>query len=384
MTTSADGSRVLVAHPSAELYGSDRMALESVDALVRSGSAVTVVLPRQGPLVPMLQALGAQVLLLDVPVLRREHLSPTGVVRLLRQALRTLPAAWRLLRESEAGLLYVSTLTLPTWALAGRLARTPVVVHVHEAEDGLTPALRTVLHLPLLLAHRVVVNSAATRRAVVSAVRPLSRRVRTVHNGVPDVRGPVRGLPEEVPGRVELLLVGRLSPVKGTDVALEALRLLVARGTDARLTLVGDVFPGYEWFREQLEQTSARADLAGRVTFAGFQADVGPFLARAHLVLMPSRRESFGNVAVEAALSGRPVVAAQVQGLAEVVVHGTTGLLVPVERPEALAAAVEGLLSDWATARRYGQVARAVALRRFGLQRYRDELVTVLDQLRPS
>jgi glycosyltransferase involved in cell wall biosynthesis len=372
---------VLVAHPSADLYGSDRLLLESVEAMVVGGAEVTVVVPSQGPLVPLLQRRGARVLLLDVPVLRRGYLSPKGLVVLAGKALRSLPACRRLLREAGVELLYVNTLTLPTWALAARTAGRPVVVHVHEAEDRVGRALRALLHLPLLLAHRVVVNSDATRRSVVAAVPALARRTRTVHNGVPDQGGAAAPLPEQPPEQLRLVIVGRLSPVKGTDLALEALRQLAAHGVAASLTLVGDVYPGYEWFRDQLQRTASADDLAGRVHFAGFQPDVGPFLAQADVVLVPSRLESFGNVAVEAAFLGRPVVAARVQGLAEVVDHGSTGLLVPSEDPRALAEAVESLLHDWPTARRYGAAARTRALERFGVQRYRDELLVVLDEL---
>ena len=78
---------------------------------------------------------------------------------------------------------------------------------------------------------------------------------------------------------VQLLLIGRLSPVKGSDIALGALERLVADGVDAELTLVGDVFPGYEWFREQLDSSARAAGVVGRVHFAGYQPDVEPYLA---------------------------------------------------------------------------------------------------------
>ncbi len=384
MTLPAERSRVLVAHPSADLYGSDRMVLESVRVLARTGLDVTVVLPGTGPLVPLLEELGARVVLLDVPVLRRGDLSPRGLLALAARSLRALVVSSRLLRRSGADLVYVSTLTLPTWALVARLGRVPVVVHVHETEDALGAVLRTALHLPLVLADRVVVNSPATGRAVVRAVPRLARRSRVVPNGVPVPGAAVVPLGPAPPERVRLVLIGRLSPVKGTDIALGALERLLAVGVDAELTLVGDVFPGYEWFREQLEGTAQAAGLVDRVHYTGYQDDVAPYLAAAHIVVMPSRRESFGNVAVEAALAGRPVVAARVQGLAEVVVHETTGLLVPPEDPQALADAVRRLLGDWSGARRGVEAARTRAEQRFGVERYGDELLDVLAELDPA
>ena len=74
--------RVLVTHPSAELYGSDRMLAESVHGLVDAGTDVVVALPSRGPLVPLLEAAGATVVGTSVPVLRKSSLRPAGALRL--------------------------------------------------------------------------------------------------------------------------------------------------------------------------------------------------------------------------------------------------------------------------------------------------------------
>ncbi len=88
----------------------------------------------------------------------------------------------------------------------------------------------------------------------------------------------------------------------------------------------------------------------------------------ATLIVMPSRRdESFGLVALEAALMARPVVASRVGGLAEVVADRETGLLVDKENPAALARALARLLEDPGTAERMGQAARRRAQELFGL-----------------
>lgn len=371
---------VLVAHPSPELYGSDRMLVESVRALVGAGRRVVVVLPSSGPLVPLLASAGADVRVLPTLVLRKALLRPRGLVTLVALALRTAPGMLREVRRERPDVVLVNTVTLPLWLLVGRAAGRRTVCHVHEAEE-LPRLLSGALNAPLLLAHRVVVNSAAAGDVVARALPLLRRRVRLVYNGVP---GPARTPEpprEQLAGAAELLLLGRLSPRKGTDVAVEAVAELGRRGAEVRLTLVGDVFPGYEWFREQLQALVADAGLQRVVRFVPFQDDVWPWLSRADVVLVPSRVEPFGNVAVEAALAWRPVVASAVQGLREIVDSGRTGLLVPPDDPVALADGIAGLLRDWPTARDLAARSRAEAERRFSPSAYGAGLLDVLGEL---
>src|SRR4051812_39585290 len=108
----------LLAHPSADLYGSDLLLVESVAALVGGGWTVHVVLPAHGPLVERLEARGARVQLLDTPVLRRALLSPRGLLAWTTSALVALPRMLRLLRTLRPDVLYVNTITVPLWTLA--------------------------------------------------------------------------------------------------------------------------------------------------------------------------------------------------------------------------------------------------------------------------
>src|SRR5262249_19210393 len=96
-------------------------------------------------------------------------------------------------------------------------------------------------------------------------------------------------------------------------------------------------------------------------------SEVGAYIERAAVVVCPSRREGYGVVARQALAHGRPVVATRVAGLAEAVLDGETGLLVPARDPAALRAALERLLGDAALRARLGAAARADAVRRFSL-----------------
>nr|WP_272503904.1 glycosyltransferase family 4 protein [Salinibacter ruber] len=136
-----------------------------------------------------------------------------------------------------------------------------------------------------------------------------------------------------------LLFVGRLVSVKGADLAVEALRRLRKRGIDTTLTICGD---GPE--RDALERQAKEADLEDAVKFEGWTEpdELADRYRHAELLLVPSRYEPFGIVALETLASGCPVVAAETGGLPEAV--GDCGLLVPPDDAEGLADATERAL----------------------------------------
>ena len=371
----SDELHVLVAHPSADVYGSDRQLVESIAGLRAGGGRVTVFLPAGGPLEPLLGDCVVRVM--PFPVLRKALLTPRSLVRLATTTPLELYRLVRTIRAAAPDVLYVNTLTIPLWILAARLTRTPVLVHVHEAEQDAPWLLRFLLALPLVLSTAVVANSDASRRVLVSALGRLTPEIAVVTNGVPDTGA--RDYDVAEPGR--LAVIARLSPRKGVDVALEAVAILRAEGRDVRLDVAGSVFPGYEWYEAQLRQRAERDDLAGCVCFLGYVHPTSEVLARACAVLVPSRTEPFGNTAVEAMLAGRPVIASKVQGLAEIVSDGRTGLLAPPGDPHAVAAAVARLMDDGMLAGQLAAAGRADAHHRFGTDRYRTEIARAVAEI---
>ncbi|MGH3432053.1 MAG: glycosyltransferase, partial [Thermocrispum sp.] len=125
-------------HPSAELYGSDRMFAEAAVALAEAGWRVVVALPggcEHGELAVLLRDLGADVVFCPTPVLRKAALRPAGFARLLFDGLRAVRPMLRLARAVRPRAVYVNTVTVPLWLVLARLLRLPVLAHVHEAED---------------------------------------------------------------------------------------------------------------------------------------------------------------------------------------------------------------------------------------------------------
>ncbi len=342
-----DPDVVLIANPGADLYGSDRMALETVRALVGAGRRVVVTVPSTGPLVPLIEQAGGEVVECPTPIVRKGLLSPRGLLSLLVDTVRSVRPGLRLLRDVDPGAVIVNTITPPLWIGLGRWSRRTTVCHVHEGERSVRSVLRRALYLPLVLTHRVIANSDFTRRVLAESAPRVAARTVVVHNAVP---GPADMVPPRaaLTGPTRLLYVGRLSQRKGVHVAVDALDALVREGRDVRLDLVGAVFPGNEAYLAELHDQVDRLGLHDRVSFLGFRPEVWDDLARSDIALVTSLvDETFGNTAVEAALAARPAVVSEVGGLPEAVGASQSATLVPPGDSAALARAIGETVDDW-------------------------------------
>lgn len=134
-----------------------------------------------------------------------------------------------------------------------------------------------------------------------------------------------------------LLALGRLHEAKGLDVLLRALAI----ESRPYLWIAGD-----GPLRGALERLAEELGVANRVRFLGWREDRGALLAAADVCVFPSRYEPFGTVTLEAWAGRRPLVAAAAAGPRGVVRDGDDGLLVPVDDPDALAAALGRVLDD--------------------------------------
>lgn len=152
------------------------------------------------------------------------------------------------------------------------------------------------------------------------------------------------GRPERTSGdAIELLSVGRHVAVKSQAVMLRALAQLRSRGTNARLTLIGD-----GPLHADLRRLAAELELGDAVDFAGAlgQDDIPSHLQRADVFCLSSAAESLPVVLMEAMASGLPVVTTDVGGIAELVDDGVSGLLTPSGDHAAFADALERLCGD--------------------------------------
>jgi len=312
-----------------------------------------------------------------------------------RSALRAVPGLVRLTgqvarRAWDYDLVFAnSQKAMLVAGLAGMVARRPVVWSLHDmltAEHFSALNRRVAVTGANGLVDRVLVNSRATQSAFQQSGGQVDQTT-VVYNGIDaapfEAVAPadLEALHEELDcsGAPLLGVFGRLAPWKGQHVVLEALPDL----PDAHALLVGDtLFRGDEPYEETLRRTARRLNVADRVHFLGFRDDIPRLMTFVDLVLHTSvAPEPFGRVIVEGMLAGTPVIATRAGGPVEIVQEPETGVLVPPGDPQALATAVEDLLSAPERARSMGRAAQAYARRRFSLDQMRRNVERVISEV---
>ena len=295
-----------------------------------------------------------------------EHEMPPGVrvvplgpadAALRSRALTLVPAALRASRDADLLVGGLEGAPIIVAALVGWLTHRSTVgvvpTHLgrHLEAVRMSAIERGVLGWALRRCRAVITASADGGDALIQAgVR--SERIHVIPNPVTPwaftvVRSSVSNRPVS-----RLLTVGRLEPVKGMDVILEAASKL--RDVSFEWEIVGDGTQA-----AALRARNVELGLEGRVRFAGRVEDLTPCFERAHCFVLASRLEGMSIAMLEAMATGLPIVATRSGlGVEEALDEGRAGVLVPAGDPDALASAVRDIVEHPDRAQALGEAAR--------------------------
>jgi spore coat protein SA len=233
-----------------------------------------------------------------------------------------------------------------------------LVLHMHN--DHLTiPALRVMYRRTLRKVDRVVFVSDYIRRRALEIFPEYAQRFEVVLNATDssvfkpygdEAYAMLRGALKLDPDCIHLLYVGRLVPIKGVHILVEAFREILARNPRARLVIAGSsFFAGARQSRYEAELAQLAAPVSAAITFTGYlpHASLKFLYSACDVVVVPSLwQEPFGLVVLEAMAAGTCVVASAVGGIPEIVTDQETGVLVPAGDVRALSDAVCRLLAE--------------------------------------
>jgi len=260
---------------------------------------------------------------------------------------------------------------LPYTAALGRLVvasipqakQRPAIVYTeHSQWDKMALLIRGLNRASIGLDQSLIVVSEAARDALPRALQgharvivhgvDLSRSERLLRQRV-EVRSEVRAELGIRDGEVVVLAVANLRPEKGYDVLLDAARLVADRDLPVRFIAVGR-----GPLEAELRERHRHLGLGGRFQFLGPRQDVLNLMIGSDIVALASRQEGLPVVLMEATSVGMPIVATAVGAVPMVITDGVDGLIVPPERADELADALEQLISDPEMRQRLGQGAK--------------------------
>jgi glycosyltransferase involved in cell wall biosynthesis len=183
----------------------------------------------------------------------------------------------------------------------------------------------------------------------------------------------------EPPPPIRVILIARMIREKGIADFVEAATILQGQ---AEFVLVGAPDEGNP---NTITETELKTwQRQGKITWLGPRRDIAALLATAHIACQPSTyREGLPKSALEAMAAGKPLVATDIPGCREAVIHNVTGLLVPPRDPPALAAALKTLIDDPALRARFGAAARQRAVENFSDAIICAKTISVYESLMP-
>jgi glycosyltransferase involved in cell wall biosynthesis len=356
--------RVAHLHRIRGIGGSERHLLTLLPALRRLGiEAVMVGMDDdRGEIEPFYAALTES----GVPYVRVP--CPRDLDPLLARRLR------RALGEREADVVHTHLVHADLYGALAASHRS-LVSTKHNDDRFRAGPFRFVERLLARRAGAVIAITHSLERFCVEQVGIPEEKIEVVHYGLdepPKAWGPNPEPP--LPDEARLLLaVCRLERQKGLDVAVRALAGLPE---DVRLCVLGE---GPE--RSALERLASELGVAGRLLLPGRVGDVAALYRRATLVVHPVRWEGFGLALLEAMLCERAIVASAVSSIPEVVADGETGLLVPPDDPQALAAALTRLLEDEELRGRMGEAGLRRARAEFSVEKMARRTAEIYERL---
>jgi len=299
-----------------------------------------------------------------------------GIAR-ARFDVRAVPRLWRLFSgQAPDILLLINHRNCLFYGIpAAELARVPWIINWHNETWKTYSLHRLTMACRRMLLSRIdtAVAAAKGHADYIAATEGVPRnKIEIIYNAVdPEKFHPALSR-EQARARLGIPCAGpvagisaALRPDKAHEVFLQAAAIVRIRVPDARFLIVGD-----GPCRAALERRSRELGLESAVHWTGFRRDMPVVLRAMDLFCLSSRprQETFSVAALEAMASGLPVVCTRVGFMHEMVIEGETGFLVPVDDPQALAAAVTRLLRDPDRCSAMGEHARALVAGSFSLR----------------
>ena len=369
--------RILYLHAGAEMYGADKVLLELIKGLDRQEFEAHVILPNDGVLVEALRQVGAQVSVLDYPILRRKYFNPKGILEYLKSYRRYSQKIAQYVRGNGIDLVHNNTTAVLEGVYLKRKVKLPLIWHVHEIIVKPKAISDFINFLMGRYADKIVTVSQAVASHVNQSPFIKEDQVQVIYNGVDNaVYHPMQAstvrerfaIPEE---SLVIGMIGRVNAWKGQGDFLEAVTPILEQNPNSIAFLAGSAFSGEEWRVEELESTIAKSSVASQIKRVDYYEHTTELYNMFDIFVLPSTNpDPLPTVVLEAMACGKPVVGYRHGGVCEMVDEGTNGLLATPNQPAELSKAIQELADNTEKREQFGKASVQRQKELFSLQSY--------------
>lgn len=369
--------RILYLHAGAEMYGADKVLLELVKGLDKDEFEPHIILPNDGPLVEALSQVGAEVSVLDYPILRRKYFNPKGIVDYIRSYHFYAKQIASYAKEHNIDLVHNNTTAVLEGIYLKRKLKLPLIWHVHEIIVQPKVISDFINMLMGRYADKIVTVSQAVANHIKQSPFIKDSQVEVIYNGVdnavyyPMDASSIREKFDIAQDALVIGMIGRVNAIKGQNDFIEAVEPLLEKNEQAVAFLAGGVFPGEEWRLEELDKRIASSSVVSQIHRIDYYDKTSELYNMFDIFVLPSiKPDSLPTVVLEAMACSKPVVGYNNGGIAEMVVDDKSGYLVKPNRPQELSNAISLLIDSSEKREKFGRVGYQRQKELFSLESY--------------
>lgn len=369
--------RILYLHAGAEMYGADKVLLELIKGLDSKEFEAHVILPNDGVLVEALRQVGAQVSVLDYPILRRKYFNPKGIADYIRSYNFYAKQIALYAREHNIDMVHNNTAAVLEGIYLKRKLKLPLIWHVHEIIVKPKAISDFINMLMGRYADKIVTVSQAVANHIKQSPFIKDSQVEVIYNGVdnavyyPMDASSIREKFDIAQDALVIGMIGRVNAIKGQNDFIEAVEPLLEKNEQAVAFLAGGVFPGEEWRLEELDKRIASSSVVSQIHRIDYYDKTSELYNMFDIFVLPSiKPDSLPTVVLEAMACSKPVVGYNNGGIAEMVVDDKSGCLVKPNRPQELSNAISLLLDSSEKREKFGRVGYQRQRELFSLESY--------------
>lgn len=338
--------RVLLLHSSNDMYGASRIVLQVIDILIEAQYEVYVILPYKGVLNKIIIDKGAFCSVYNLGVFRKKYMNLKGLCNRFIKIKKAKNYIANYIDKHHIDLLYTSTSVIISGGLAAKKSGIPSISHIHEIPTANKPyEIFSGLFVRYFSKKVIVVSNSVAKHW-----QPYLKKhqLLKVYNGIIfPVTKSLYNKRKTIEQNITLTSIARLIPYKGHKYFIEVAKELLKLNKQYHFLIVGDTFPGYEAYEEELKTLVSENGLHQKIHFLGYRTDVDDILVKTDLFFHPSiAPDPLPTVLFEAIKLKVPVVATKLGGAVEILDNGNCGLLVPYNNAKKVAELINDYFKD--------------------------------------